>query len=225
MRTLSHEEARAFYDRLGARQDTQGFYEGPATAALVENGSFGEARSVLEFGCGTGRLAERLLSGVLPADCRYRALDISATMVRLARKRLADYEERATVERTSGSMAIAASESSFDRFIACYVLDLLCERDIRNLLDEVHRTLEPGGLLCTVCLTNGSTVPARIVGCLWHALFRLSPKLVGGCRALRIEDFLDRSRWAVRYREIVTRFGISSEVLVAACRKGPGAGS
>ncbi len=27
MRTLSHEEARRVYDRIGARQDTQAFYE------------------------------------------------------------------------------------------------------------------------------------------------------------------------------------------------------
>ena len=32
---LSKEAARDFYDRLGARQDTQAFYEDPATAVLI----------------------------------------------------------------------------------------------------------------------------------------------------------------------------------------------
>jgi hypothetical protein len=55
MRMLSHEEARAFYDWFGARQDSQRFYEDPALCDLLGHADFGEARSVFEFGCGTGR--------------------------------------------------------------------------------------------------------------------------------------------------------------------------
>ena len=32
---LSSDEARAFYDRFGARQDSQAFYEDPATRDLI----------------------------------------------------------------------------------------------------------------------------------------------------------------------------------------------
>jgi len=74
MRMLSHEEARAFYDWLGTRQDSQRLYEDPALADLLAHADFGEARSLFEFGCGTGRLAERLLSDWLPSDCRYQAV-------------------------------------------------------------------------------------------------------------------------------------------------------
>lgn len=89
MRTLWHDEAKAFYDWFGLRQDSQRFYEGPAVADLITHADFHEARSMFEFGCGTGRLTERLLSDYLPSGCRYRAVDISSTMVRLARERLA----------------------------------------------------------------------------------------------------------------------------------------
>jgi ubiquinone/menaquinone biosynthesis C-methylase UbiE len=215
MRTPSHEEARNLYDWFGARQDSQGFYEDPALSDLVAHADFGEARSVFEFGCCTGRLAERLLSDWLPSHCRYQATEISTTMVRLAQARLAPWGERAHVALTSGAISVPAPDASFDRFITCYVLDLLSEADIRQLLAEAHRVLTPGGLLCVAGSTRGASLSARIVGVLWQTLFRLQPKLVGGCRAIVAREYLgDRDR-SVRYLNVVTRFGVSSEVLVA----------
>ena len=219
MRTLSHAEARAFYDWFGARQDSQRFYEDAAISDLIAHADFAEAHSVLEFGCGTGRFAERLLSNILPVTCRYRALDISETMVRIAQQRLAHWAERVTIEQTSGAMTIAAQSASFDRFVVCYVLDLLSGPDIRKLLAEAHRLVEPDGLLCSVASTRGTKLWAKVVGATWQALFRLNPKLVGGCRALEVRDFLDNSNWSLRYSNVVTRFGISSEVLVAARKR------
>jgi ubiquinone/menaquinone biosynthesis C-methylase UbiE len=104
---LSREEARRVYDRIGARQDTQAFYEDRATELLIQHGEFGFAQSVLEFGCGTGRFALRLLSHHLPATARYRALDQSAIMVRLAQSRLAQFGSRAQVVLTDGAPPVS----------------------------------------------------------------------------------------------------------------------
>ena len=81
--TLSHAAARALYDRIGRWQDTQRFYEDYATADVIAHADLRHARSVFEFGVGTGRIAERLLRDELPATARYRGIDISATMVAL----------------------------------------------------------------------------------------------------------------------------------------------
>lgn len=97
MRVLSHEEAKAFYDWFGIRQDSQRIYEDAALDDLVAHAGFSEAHSVFEFGCGTGRFAERLLSDLLPSECRYQAADASAAMVRLAQARLAPWKDRAQV--------------------------------------------------------------------------------------------------------------------------------
>jgi len=117
-------------------------------------------------------------------------------------------------------MSVPAADASFDRFVACYVLDLLSDEDIRRLLAEAHRVLVPGGLLCLVGLAHGASLSARIVGALWRALFWLQPKLVGGCRAVVARDYLGDRDWSVGYDNVVTRLGISSEVLVAYARKG-----
>lgn len=212
---LSHKEARAFYDRLGARQDWQRFYENPAIAEMINHAALGDAKSVFEFGCGTGRFAQLLLERHLPATAQYAAVDISSTMVELAQERLAPFGSRVKVIRTEGEMDVAAPPESFDRFFSTYVLDLLSDDDIRVLLAEAKRTLRPGGLLCLASLTHGDRFVARFVERLWVGLHVLRPSWVGGCRPVSLREFLDDLGWRICHRRRVTSFGISSEVVVA----------
>ena len=86
---LTRPEARAFYDRFGVKQDAQAFYEDPAIDELLRHADFESAEIVCEFGCGTGRLANRLLAENLPETARYLGWDLSPTMVGLSRQRFA----------------------------------------------------------------------------------------------------------------------------------------
>ncbi|MEE8247987.1 MAG: class I SAM-dependent methyltransferase [Alphaproteobacteria bacterium] len=106
--TLPHHQIRAIYDRIGARQDWQGFYEGPATADLVAHLVLAEAHAVLEFGCGTGALAAALLSDHLSERCRYLALDSSPVMARLAAARLEPWRDRTACWRRAAASAWSA---------------------------------------------------------------------------------------------------------------------
>jgi hypothetical protein len=74
---LTHEEARRFYDRFGALQDWQCFFEDPAIRAMVTFARFPSALSVVEFGCGTGWLAEELLDHHLQPTATYRTVTAS----------------------------------------------------------------------------------------------------------------------------------------------------
>ncbi|MEJ2237933.1 MAG: class I SAM-dependent methyltransferase [Gemmatimonadales bacterium] len=130
---LSREQLRRVYDRIGRYIDTQAFYEDRATEVLIRHGRFRSARRVIEFGCGTGRFAALLLSRELPPDARYRALDLSPAMVRLARKRLACFIPRAEIVLTDGSPPSTEPPASRDRFVSNFVLDLLSEEDIATL--------------------------------------------------------------------------------------------
>ncbi len=214
--TLTHEEARRFYDRLGSGQDRQAAYEDRATRAMRAPLRLPEARAVLEFGCGTGRLAAEILSAELPADATYLGLDQSTTMVDLARERVARFGERARVVQTDGSPKLVAEGGSVDRVLSTYVLDLLSTADIQSFLVEAHRVLVPGGLLGLVSLGFGCTGPARLFIGVWSRLHRLSPRLVGGCRPLDLVRHLEPARWEVLHLETVTALGlVPSEVLVA----------
>lgn len=219
-RMLTHQRAKAFYDRLGSKQDLQAFYEVPATNNLIAHAAFEAAQSVFECGCGTGAFAERLLSRHLPPQARYLAVDSSATMVRLARSRLARFGDRAAVRQTDGSLQFDEVSGPFDRFVSNYVLDLLSASDRAQLLSEAHRLLVAEGRLCLVSLTRGSTPLVRLVTWSWRRLHALEPLLVGGCRPLELLDCLPDTRWYIDYAQVITRFGVPSEVVVASKKSG-----
>ncbi len=221
MPILTHAQARACYDRIGAWQDTQRFYEGPPVRDMVLQGGFEDAGSVLEFGCGTGRLAESLLKGRLGENARYIGLDVSPTMVGLARARVARFGDRARVLLTDGAPELPFEAGSFDRFLSAYVLDLLSPSDIRAVLAETHRVLTEGGRMAVVSFTHGATRTARLVEGVWTRVHAWRPALVGGCRPLELRPLLGDERWRVVHNVVLTSFGISSEVLVAD-RFGPG---
>lgn len=216
-RCLSRARARAFYDRLGEWQDVQ-WYENRALDLLVEKGDFGNARVVCELGCGTGRLAARLLDTALPPGAVYVAVDASRTMARLAGAKLARFGGRAMVARTDGTPALPVRDGAADRFVAAYVLDLLSEADLAAVLAEARRVLAPGGLFCACALTQGVGPLSRVVTGLWSMANRLSPVLTGGCRPLGVRNALDPAAWEMTFREVVVAFGVPSEVVVAARR-------
>jgi len=213
-RTLNPAALQAFYDRLGKRLDSHGFYENPAHDVLVARGGFRDARSVFEFGCGTGKLAARLLEKELPEAADYLGCDLSPVMVGLASQRLAAYGKRARVTRADGRIRFECPDRAVDRVVATYVLDLLPETEIRAFFVEAYRVLNPGGVLCLASLDGGAGLPSRLVAALWAGLFRLRPALVGGCRPIRLAPFVDQRAWGLVHDQVVTPFGIPSEVLI-----------
>lgn len=215
MTTLSYEEARRVYDRIGSFQDSQAFYEDGAKDLLLQHGGFESAQSVFEFGCGTGRFAQKLLSERLPENATYRGVDISPRMVELAQRRLEPYAARAEVILTEGAPTVDEPTGSVDRFVSSYVFDLLSEDDTGAVLLEAHQMLRPAGLLCLVSLSTGVGPFSRWVSSGWSWLQAHRPSLVGGCRPIDLRPRLSAADWDVRFHDKVVAFGITSEVVVA----------
>ena len=213
--TLSHQEARQTYDRIGSLQDSQCFYEDRATELVLLHGNFTSAESVFEFGCGTGRFAQRLFEEYLPNTAHYRGVDISPKMVRLAQARLTSHLPRAEVILTEGEAPLDEPTECYDRFVSNYVFDLLSHEDIRAVLREGHRMLRPGGLLCLSGLSSGIGFTSRIVASVVSWAQSRHPSLVGGCRPVDLLPFLLESEWQVDHHSKVVAFGVPSEVVVA----------
>jgi len=208
---------KRFYDHFGAGQDRQAFYEDPALDDLVAHAALAEARVITEFGCGTGRLARRILTG-LP-DAAYIGFDVSTTMLTLARRSLASCGSRAAVlQLEPGTVQLPIADRSSDRLISAYVLDLLPVADIGAFFEEARRVLKPGGRLCLVSLTTGTTLVPRLVAGVWSLLYRLRPQLVGGCRPIRLGAYCAPAHWDLLHLRTVVTWAISSEVLVARLR-------
>jgi selT/selW/selH-like putative selenoprotein len=213
-RVFAPENAKRFYDRFGAMQDTQ-FYERAPFNELISRADFEQASSVFELGCGTGRLATRLLAERLPPQAHYLGIDISTTMVEIAARRIARWSDRAAVEEADGTTGLPYADGQFDRFIATYVFDLLPLSSIGSMLREAHRALSPKGKLCIVTSTEGVGPLSRMISKIWKAVYDRRPGLVGGCRPLRMSNFLNKSEWQIEYMQDRSSYGIASEILVA----------
>jgi ubiquinone/menaquinone biosynthesis C-methylase UbiE len=212
---LSRTDTQKFYDRFGKKQDSQAFYEDAGLDELVNHGEFDKAQRVFEFGCGTGRFAARLLKDYLPSSATYLGIDLSQTMVDLATQRLSSYTDRARVMKSDGSIHFPLPDHAVDRVVCTYVIDLLPDEDFQQFLSEAQRVLVPGGKLCLMSLTCGTTFVSRIVSSIWSWLFRLNAYMVGGCRPIRLQPGFDEQAWAIDYHHVVVQFGVPTEVLVA----------
>jgi ubiquinone/menaquinone biosynthesis C-methylase UbiE len=215
MSIFSKEDSRKFYDEFGDKQDKQAFYEDPAIDELITHANFGDATSVVEFGCGTGRFAEILLTSHLPAQATYRAFDISSTMVELTEQKIRPFQERAEVAWIDGNPSLPLPDGFADRFVSNFVLDILSESDIDQAIAEGKRVLQKDGLLCLISITQGTNLFSKIVMTLWHWAFLIRPALVGGCRPIELHNSIHISDWDLLRQQNVVASGVSADVIVA----------
>jgi SAM-dependent methyltransferase len=112
----------------------------PPEAALLDAHPAELAGSVLELGCGGGRVTRHLLER---ARCVH-ALDLSPSMIAHCR----DSYPRATFDVGDLSDLSRFHAGSFDAVVASFcVLDVLDDEARRRTLDEIRRVLVAGGLL------------------------------------------------------------------------------
>ena len=212
---LTRQQARSHYDKSGRWEDNQSFYGRKAITRLLEVGDFGTASEIVEFGCGAGGLAQKLMEEHLPIYANYSGFDLSETMVQLTRNRLIQFGSRVSVTKTDGRSRVPLPPGSCDRFISTYVLDLLPSQEIAKLLSQAWTLLRPGGLLCLTSLTEGTTLLSRTVVKVWKKIHTRNPSLLGGCRPITITPFLGQASWKILYSTTVVARGVPSEVLVA----------
>lgn len=205
-RVLSRAAAREVYDgfartgHIGGKDAGSG-YGGPAVSALISMALLAEASTVFEFGCGQAKLAGLVLPQY-PGLSSWRAVDQSPLMCERARERARPFGARFAVEHLpSGDPAAATLPAApVDRFISTYVLDLLSEDDMLRVLELARRALHPErGLLLLSGITWGWRDSPRtcLTTALWSLVYRVKPRVVGGCRPQRLEPYLKAKGWTV----------------------------
>jgi len=110
-----------------------------AEAAVQSHGA-----RVLEIGCGTGALTEKLIA----RGAHVTAVDQNPEMVERARARLADSSPDAVtfVERTASEID-SFPERSFDAVVGSLSLSEMSERERAFVLNCAQRVLRPGGVI------------------------------------------------------------------------------
>ena len=102
---------------------------------------------LLELGCGTGALTERLIA----RGGQVLAIDQSPEMLDRARQRLAGAPaDRLVLEERTAAEVDGFEEATFDGVAASYVLSEMSPSERRYVLRAAARALRPGGRLALV---------------------------------------------------------------------------
>jgi S-adenosylmethionine-diacylgycerolhomoserine-N-methlytransferase len=115
----------------------------------------GDARSVLEIGCGTGRNLN-LMAEAYPA-LHLTGLDISGEMLKTARARFARTQRDERISLQQGDAAIRPIGGKAPRILMSYSLSMV--PDWRRALTVAIEMLEPGGILAIVDFGNFGRLP------------------------------------------------------------------
>jgi SAM-dependent methyltransferase len=127
-------------------------------------GSLGDSASILELGCGTGRL----LLPLLAAGAHVVGLDRDGTMLEAARRRLEAYGDR--VRLVMGDMRHFSLPERFDLAVIGLntFMHLLTTNEQLDCLEAIHAHLRPGGMLMLDLVNPHAVVRDTPLGLMQH---------------------------------------------------------
>jgi SAM-dependent methyltransferase len=218
--TLSRSEARQVYDRFAEEghatggKDADSGYGGPAVTAMLEMADFESANTVLDYGCGQGKLAELVFKKKSSSlhnpttPLQWRGIDQSPEMVERFRESCCHdkFGNGCTVEllESGDPNDVSCELHSVDRFVSTYCLDLLSEEDMYKVLDLAQKSLHPErGLLLLAGITWGykskksSSIQTFVMTAVWEVLYQIRRKKVGGCRPQHLVPYLEARGWRI----------------------------
>ncbi len=191
------------YDLWGWMTETKARQRSLALANISD----GEA--VLEVAIGTGLTFREILNA--NPNGRNVGVDITPAMLERARMK-AEKSGTANYDISIGdAYDLQFADNQFDVIVNNYMFDLLPEQDFLPVLEEFRRVLKPDGRIILVNMTKGEHLYQRF----WELVYRINPKLMGGCRGVLLARAMSDVGFKNIYRETVSQFGFPSEIITA----------
>jgi ubiquinone/menaquinone biosynthesis C-methylase UbiE len=186
-----------------------GLFESRAARRAYEAASLAGGERVLEVAVGGGEFFAGLAKTPGPRQCV--GIDLSRPMLARTHRRM----QAAGIGRCNLCRASAISlpfgDEAFDILFNLYMIDLLLEEDVPDVLREFARVLRPGGRLILLSMAR----QVHFVNAIWTWLYRRSPVLVGGCRPVLVTEMLEQNGWTISLCEKISQCGFRSEMIVA----------
>ncbi len=207
---VSQTEVAAVYDSLASVYDIWGnLTESRARRRALELAQIKNGQKILEVAVGTGLAFYEIVKR--NPDGTNIGIDISAGMLKKAKKRLSRLSGANYVLEQASAFDLAGQDEKFDVLINNYMFDLIPFDRMDAILKEFRRVLARGGKLVLVNMTVGQKFGSRI----YDLLYRISPRMMGGCRAIQMSKKLKEHGFRVERREYHQQCLFPSEVILA----------
>ena len=207
---VSQAEVAGIYNSLANVYDIWGnLTESKARNRALELADIKNGQHVLEVAVGTGLAFFEIVKR--NPDGTNMGIDISAGMLKKARKRLSALSEAQYALKKASAFDLESEDEQFDVLMNNYMFDLISFDRMDTVLKEFKRVLKKGGKLVLVNMTLGEKFGSGI----YDRMYQISPRLMGGCRGIRLSEKLKEHGFQVKLREYHQQCLFPSEVILA----------
>ncbi len=198
-----YSQIASLYDLWGMMTETKARRRA-LTLANIQNGE-----SVLEVAIGTGLTFQEILRA--NPNGHNVGVDLTPAMLEKARLRVAKSGGANYQISVGDAYNLKFPDHQFDLVMNNYMFDLLPEQDFVLVLKEFRRMLKPNGRIILVNMTKGEHFYQQV----WESIYRLNPRLLGGCRGVLLSPAMRTVGFADIHRETVSQLGFPSEIISA----------
>jgi ubiquinone/menaquinone biosynthesis C-methylase UbiE len=203
-------EIAGIYNSLSKIYDTWGkLTESRARNRALELAEIKNGQKILEVAVGTGLAFYEIVKR--NPDGTNIGIDISAGMLEKAQKRLGQLSGASYELKKASAFHLQGDDEQFDVLINNYMFDLIPFDQMDGILAEFKRVLKKGGKLVLVNMTIGERFGSGI----YDFMYQISPRLMGGCRGIRLSEKLKEHGFNVNLREYHQQCLLPSEVILA----------
>ena len=208
--TVSQSDIKKVYDKIAPIYDIWGnMTEAHARKRALELAEIKDGKNILEVAVGTGlafyEIVKRNPNGT------NTGVDLSQGMLEKAKKRLDRLPQSNYSLSVGTAFQLEIPDDSIDTLMNNYMFDLITYSDMDRVLAEFKRVLKKEGKLVLVNMTEGESFGSR----LYDLLYKFSPKMMGGCRGIKLSDKLRKNGFRVASRKYIQQMLFPSEVILA----------
>jgi ubiquinone/menaquinone biosynthesis C-methylase UbiE len=207
---VKQEQIGSVYDKIAPIYDIWGkLTESKARNRAIALAEIEDGQSILEVAVGTGLAFYEIVNR--NPNGKNIGIDLSKGMLKKAKKRVSQLPEANYSLNIGSAFKLSIDDESIDTLVNNYMFDLILFEDMDKILLEFKRVLKKDGKLVLVNMTEGECFGSK----LYDFVYNVSPKIMGGCRGVKLADRLQQDGFNVEVREYYQQMLFPSEVILA----------
>ncbi len=213
-------DAKVPQDEIGELYDGKAWFydfwayltESKARERALELAEIQDGQSILEVAVGTGLMFNEIVKR--NSHGQNVGIDISEGMLSQAKVKLSKQNSENYSLSIGSAFDLKVGDASVDMLVNNYMFDLIPFNQMDKIISEFKRVLKRDGKLILINMTKSESFG----GGLYENVYRLSPRILGGCRGVQMTDLLTQHGFKIEVREYIQQMLFPSEFIIASCK-------